>query len=153
MSRRADQKVLGYLGRALSLELSAVQLYTTQSCMAAVWGLAEPAERFAQEAREEMGHVERIIGRILALGAVPAASQLRPVGVGAELSELLQYDKDFENELIALYRDASEYCASQGFQDDRLFFRQLMGEEQEHANELDSWLAQVKGTGNGGARF
>lgn len=153
MSGQADQKVLGYLGRALSLELSAVQLYTTQSCMAAVWGLSEPAARFHQEAREEMGHVEQIIGRILALGAVPAASQLRPVGLGADLSELLQYDKAFENELIALYRDASDYCASQGFQDDRLLFQKLMGEEQEHASELESWLQQVKGTGNGGTRF
>ena len=38
----ADQRVLGYLGRALSLELSAVQLYTAQARLAESW----PTERF-----------------------------------------------------------------------------------------------------------
>jgi bacterioferritin (cytochrome b1) len=34
-------RVLGYLGRALSLELSAVQQYMTQASLVELWGLAE----------------------------------------------------------------------------------------------------------------
>ncbi|MEJ2509050.1 MAG: bacterioferritin, partial [Gammaproteobacteria bacterium] len=43
MHRSPDQRVLGYLGRALSLELSAVQQYSTQARLVAAWGLNEPA--------------------------------------------------------------------------------------------------------------
>ena len=59
---RADLRVLGYLGRALSLEFSAVQLYSTQARLVATWGLAEPAERLKNESREEMEHADRASG-------------------------------------------------------------------------------------------
>jgi len=50
LASNADQRVLGYLGRALSLELSAVQLYMTQARLVDTWGLAEVAEKFSAEA-------------------------------------------------------------------------------------------------------
>ena len=84
----ADQTVLGYLGRALSLELSAVQLYSTQAQLVDKWGLTEVAEKFRAESIEEMGHAERIIGRMLALGVAPNASQLRPVALGQSLQHV-----------------------------------------------------------------
>ena len=50
LSTSADLHVLGYLGRALSLELSAVQLYSTQARLAETWGLTEVAEELSKEA-------------------------------------------------------------------------------------------------------
>ena len=90
LTASADQRVLGYLGRALSLELSAVQMYTTQAKLVETWGLAEVAEKFRAEASEELGHAERIISRMLALGVAPNASQLRPVKLGTSLQQLLE---------------------------------------------------------------
>jgi len=140
----ADQRVLGYLGRALSLELSAVQLYSTQARLVASWGLAEPAERLRAEAREEMEHADRIIGRMLALGAAPNASQLRPAYLGKSLNDLLRYDHAFELELCRLYQDAGTYCARTGDHDGRLFFETLLEEEKLHGQELVQWLAQLE---------
>ncbi len=139
----ADQRVLGYLGRALSLEYSAVQLYSTQASLVKAWGLTEVAERLASEAREEMAHAERIISRMLALGVAPNASQLRPVRLGQSLRELLEYDHVFEKELVGLYSDATRYCATIGDQENRLFFESLLEEEQAHATELQAWLGQL----------
>ena len=140
---QTDQGVLGYLGRALSLELSAVQMYSTQARLVASWGLSEPAERLRHEATEEMGHAERIIGRMLALGAAPGASQLRPVQLGTDLLQLLQHNHAFELELVKLYSDATRYCARQGMHDDRLFFQTLMEEEQSHGEELLEWMRRL----------
>jgi len=140
----ADQRVLGYLGRALSLELSAVQLYSTQARLVAIWGLAEPAERLRNESREEMEHADRIIARMLSLGVAPNASQLRPVRLGNSLYELLQYDLAFENELISLYSDATQHCARVGDHDGRLFFETLLEEERGHGRELTRWIEQLK---------
>ena len=140
----ADQRVLGYLGRALSLELSAVQLYSTQAMLVASWGLADVAEKFRAESVEEMGHAERIISRMLALGVAPNASQLRPVCLGQTLMELLQHDHAFEKELVGLYGDAASYCSRSGDQDSRLFFEGLLGEEQAHAKELLQWMEKLQ---------
>jgi len=139
-----DEHVLGYLGRALSLELSAVQLYSTQAMLVTSWGLTEVADKLRVESREEMEHAERIIRRMLALGVAPNASQLRPVQLGRNLKELLQYDAKFENDLIGLYDNATHYCARIGDHDSRLFFEALLNEEREHAAELGQWLQELE---------
>ncbi|MFO7602728.1 MAG: ferritin-like domain-containing protein [Gammaproteobacteria bacterium] len=138
----ADQRVLGYLGRALSLELSAVQMYSTQARLVATWGLTEAAERLSTEASEEMAHADRIIARMIALGVAPNASQLRPVRLGHSLQELLQHNHAFENELIRLYTEATRHCASNGDHDNRVFFEILLAEEQAHAQHLVVWLKE-----------
>jgi bacterioferritin len=140
----ADTRVLGYLGRALSLELSAVQLYSTQAKLVAVWGLTEVAEKFGNEVKEEMGHADRIISRMLALGVAPNASQLRPVKLGQNLQQLLQYNLAFENELVTLYSEASAHCARVGDHDNRMFFDALLKEEQAHAYEWSQWLKELE---------
>lgn len=141
---KADQRVLGYLGRALSLELSAVQLYSTQAKLVAAWGLPEAAKRFSTEASEEMAHADRIIGRMLALSVAPNASQLRPPKLGSSLQELLLHNHAFENELIRLYTEATQHCARNGDHDNRLFFEELLAEEQGHASELARWLQEIE---------
>jgi len=139
-----DQRILGYLGRALSLELSAVQTYSTQARLVATWGLDGPAERLREEAHEELQHVERIIARMLALGAAPNGSQLRPALVGGDLLSLLQADYAFELELVGLYRDAARHGERIASRDDRVFFGALLAEEQAHAQELIEWIAALE---------
>lgn len=146
---KADTRVLGYLGRALSLELSAVQLYSTQARLLGAWGLAGASERMQKESREELGHAERIIARMLALGVAPNASQLRPVQLGQDLRELLQHDYVFENELVGLYDQATRHCARAGDHDNRLFFETLLNEEKAHAQELAQWIKELEQPGAG----
>ena len=140
---RADQRVLGYLGRALSLEFSAVQLYSTQARVVASWGLADAAEHLKHEAEEELQHTDRIIERMLAVGVAPSASQLRPVKLGQDLVEMLQINERFEQELIGLYHAAASYSARIGDHDGRLFFSALLEEERTHHKELEGWQARL----------
>lgn len=148
LASNADQRVLGYLGRALSLELSAVQLYMTQARLVDTWGLAEVAEKFSAEADEEKTHADRIISRMLALGVAPNASQLRPVRLGQSLQQLLEHDYAFEMELVGLYEDATRHCARAGDHDNRLLFEALLADEQHHAASLQRWLQQLQPAGN-----
>lgn len=143
-STKADLLILGYLGRALSLELSAVQMYSTQARLVETWGMTEVAGKLSMEAREEMGHAERIISRMLALGVAPNASQLRPVQLGKNLLDLLQSDYAFENELVGLYEKANRHCARIGDRDTRVFFEALLIEEQEHAANLAEWIQDLQ---------
>lgn len=144
LAARSDQKVLGYLGRALSLELSAVQQYSTQARLVASWGLNDAAASMRTEAEEELGHADRIIARMLATGVSPGSSQLRPVRLAGDLAGLLQLNRQFEAEVISLYQAAARHCAMAGDHDNRLFFEELLREEQQHHAELDNWLQRLQ---------
>jgi bacterioferritin len=140
---RIHPRTLGYLGRALSLELSAVQQYMTQASLVEAWGLSEAATRLREETVEEMQHAERIIQRMLALGVAPNASQLRPAGVARNLVDLLRQDAVLEAEIVALYQEAVTFCDRVGDQTNGDFFLGLLQEEAAHAQEIDNWLASL----------
>ena len=140
----ADQWVLGYLGRALSLEMTAVQQYATHAKLVSAWGLAEDASKLQEESLEEMGHVERIISRMLALGAAPNASMLRPVKLGSSLRDLLLADAELEKDLVELYGQAVHHCMKNADHDNRKFFEGLLREEQEHDVALTAWIKRLE---------
>jgi bacterioferritin len=138
-------RVLGYLGRALSLELTAVQQYMTQASLVEIWGDTESSQRFRAETVEEMQHAERIVARMLALGVAPAASQLRPVSVAADLIGLLEQNADLETLLIDHYDEASRFCQLIGDSENSAFFAALLEDERHHGEELSSWLQALGG--------
>jgi bacterioferritin len=127
----------------LSLEYSAVQQYMTQAALCEAWGLAEAADRFRHETVEEMRHAERIVKRMLGLGVAPNGSQLRPATVGRDLVTLLRQDAVLENEIVALYDEATRFCERVGDGENAAFFGQLLKEESEHAEEIGQWLASL----------
>lgn len=142
-----DQRILGYLGRALSLELSAVQTYSTQARLAAGWGFDGPAARLRKMAQEAVDRSDRVIARMLALGVAPAASQLRPAIVAGDLLGLLRADHEFERERAQLLGDATSHCAKSGNSDDRVFFGDLAGQQAEQLAQLAGWIAELAPTG------
>jgi bacterioferritin len=137
-------RVLGYLGRALSLELSAVQQYMTQASLVELWGDAAAGARFREETVEEMRHAEQLVQRMLALGVAPAASQLKPVGHARDLAGLLRLDAALEEELINHYAEAVRFCLLIGDSENEAFFRTLWTEEQHHGEELGAWLRSLQ---------
>lgn len=134
-------RVSGYLGRALSLELSAVQQYMTQACLAEQWGDLESAGRFRRETVEELQHAERIVQRMLQLGLAPGASQLKPISHAPDLEGLLRLDAVLEVDLIEHYAEAVRFCEAIADTDNRAFFAALWQEESDHGQELQEWLA------------
>lgn len=140
---KSDPQVLGYLGRALSLELSAVQQYLTLSRLLKLRGYDDLAERFQHEATEEMAHADRIIGRMLVLGAAPNASQLRPARLGESLPAVINSVKAMELEIVSFYQQAVEHCTRIDDFDNRLFFEQLLQEEKQHAGSFDDWQSML----------
>jgi len=139
-----DPKVLGFLGRALSLEMTAVQQYLTLSRLLKLRGFDEIADKFKHEAQEEMAHADRIIGRMLVLGVAPAATQLRSAQLGDSLPALINSAQALESEILSFYQQAVNHCAHINDFDNRLFFEQLLQEEREHVGALDDILAKLQ---------
>ena len=138
-----DPAILGFLGRALSFEFSAVQQYLSLSKLLEMRGMSEAGKRFRHEAEEEMEHAERIIARMLALGFAPNASQLRPVRADGSLVDLMRHAAELEHEIVALYSQAVNYCVRANDPENKLFFGTLLQEEQKHAGEIDAWRREL----------
>jgi bacterioferritin len=140
-----DPRILGYLGRALSLEYTAVQQYMTQAGLCDAWGLPEAGDRFRHESVEEMQHAQRIIERMLLLGVAPNASKLEAVALASDLAGLLQRDAALEARIVALYDEATRYCRSVRDLDNAGFFESLLTEEVRHAGEIHAWISSHDG--------
>ena len=140
-------RVLGYLGRALSLELSAVQQYMTHASLVELWGDPESAARFRQETVEEMQHAERLVQHMLSVGVAPAASQLRPVTHAPDLVGLLRLNSVLETDLIDHYGQAVRFCVLIGDSNNGAIFRSLWEDEQRHGEELSAWIQSVSSHG------
>jgi bacterioferritin len=138
-------KVLALLGRALSLELSAVQQYMTQASLVQLWGDGDSADRFRQETVEEMQHAERIVQQMLLHGAAPGASQLQPVTHAPDLIGLLEQNAVLEQRLVDHYADAVRVCSLLADTSNETFFQALLEEEQHHGQELQQWLESLGG--------
>jgi len=145
MKLQGSVRVIGYLGRALSYELSAVQQYMSHAVLCESWQLPEAIQHWRQEAAEELAHAERIIQHMVALGVAPNASQLRPVKAGRNLAELVAHNLQLERDIVALYGDAVMTCLRSGDQQNAGFFQQLLDEERQHEQELKNWYGSLSG--------
>lgn len=137
-------RVLADLGRALSLELTAVQQYLTQAVLVELWGDSVSADRFRRETVEEMQHAERIVKRMIGLGVAPGASQVQPAQHATSLAELLLLNQDLERRLVTHYGEAMELCQRIGDVENQAFFHDLWLEERQHGEALDAWLTSLE---------
>ncbi len=139
-STMANSQILGYLGRALSLEFSAGQHYLAQASLAKFRQEAQFAEGFITLANEEFQHANLITDRMVAQGALPAGTVLRPASQAYNISEALRTCEEREITLINLYAEASQYCANFGAQEDQALFTRLLDEEQTQLARIQTWL-------------
>ncbi|MCR2831658.1 MAG: ferritin-like domain-containing protein [Acidithiobacillus ferrooxidans] len=135
-----DPRMMGYLTRALSSEMAAVQQYLTQASLTAMWQLGTPSSRFRRDAEEELGHAQRLIERMLVLGIPSNGTQLPPIRLGRSLEEMLLIDRELEIEVIRLYEEAANYCARVRAAETQTLFADLLQEELGHLRDLDGML-------------
>ena len=141
---RADPRLSGYLSRALSHEMAAVQQYLLQAKLVGLWGLAGQSSRFREDVNEELVHAERLMERMLILGIPCNATQLPPIRPGRTLEEMLHIDRDIEIDAIRLYQEAAAYCERRRDGETLLLMRSILDDELAHLEELDKQLATLR---------
>jgi bacterioferritin len=138
----ANSQILGYLGRALSLEFSAGQHYLAQASLSKFRNETNYAEGFITLANEEFQHANLITDRMVAQGALPAGSVLRPATPSNNVIEALRSCEEREVALIQLYSEAAQYCANFGANEDHALFTRLLEEEQAQLARVNSWIEE-----------
>ncbi|MGG7054492.1 ferritin-like domain-containing protein [Nitrosomonas sp. ANs5] len=132
-----DSRTLGWLTRALTHEMSAVQQYLAQSVLARLWGDIALAEKLRHEAAEEMEHAERLMERLIQLGVAPSATNLAPVRLGRSRDVLLAVDRALEVDAVHLYQDALAHAQRMHDTDTAALLESILREEIAHVHEID----------------
>jgi bacterioferritin len=144
---KGDARVIEYLNKALRHELTAVNQYWLHHRMLDDWGFARLAAKEREESIEEMRHADRIVARILFLEGFPNMQTLDPLRIGENLKEVIEADLAGEYSARALYKEAREVTLATGDYVTMRLFEDLMGDEEDHIDYLETQLGLIEQIG------
>ena len=140
---KGDDKVIEYLNKALTNELTAINQYWLHYRVLDNWGIYKLAEYERKESIEEMVHADRLADRILFLDGLPNFQALHKLKVGESVREILEADLALEMEAIPLLREAAEYCQEvRDFTSGQLF-EDILRNEEEHVDFLEKQFDMI----------
>jgi bacterioferritin len=140
---KGDTKVIEYLNRGLRSELTAVNQYWIHYRLLDNWGYRDLAKKWRKESIEEMQHADKFTVRIIFLEGFPNMQVIDPLHIGQTVKEVLESDLKSEYDARALYQEAATYCHSVQDYVSRDLFEELMADEEEHIDFLETQLDLV----------
>ncbi|ACU53096.1 Ferritin Dps family protein [Acidimicrobium ferrooxidans DSM 10331] len=139
-----DHRLAGFVVRALRAEIIAVEHYLAQASLVELWGYPALADRFSNDARDELDHQHRILRHAVSVGIAPRAIDLPPLRFGRSVEELVMMDRAFELDVVRLYGEAVDYCGRMGPASSLELFAGLYGEEVEHLASIDALIVEIR---------
>ncbi len=144
---KGDAKVIEYLNKVLYNELVAINQYFLHSRMYKDWGLKELADYEYHESIDEMKHAEKLTDRILFLEGIPNYQDLGKLMIGENTKEMLECDLKLEMIAIPDLRDAIEYCEKVRDYVSRDLFQEILDNEEEHVDWIETQLGLIDKVG------
>jgi len=137
---KGDKKVITYLNKALTNELTAINQYFLHSRMFNNWGLNELGKHEYEESVDEMKHADKLIERILFLEGLPNLQNLGKLKIGETVTEVIKCDLALEMEAVPLLKEAIAYCEKVPDYISRELFEDILESEEEHIDWLETQL-------------
>ena len=137
---KGDDKVIGYLNKALYNELTSINQYFLHAKMLKNWGLHALAAHEQHESIDEMKHADALAERILFLEGLPNFQALGKLRIGEGPRETLECDLATEQEALPLLREAVAHADAVGDYVSRQLLVKILDSEEEHVDWLETQL-------------
>ena len=144
---QGDPKVIEYLNGVLKNELTAINQYFCHAKMFENWGLKELHEAVYKESIDEMKHADNVTDRILFLDGLPNLQDIGRLRIGEDTKEILECDLALEMDAIPYLREAIKYSESEKDYVSRDLFQDILEDEEEHVDWLETQLDLIKRIG------
>ena len=144
---KGDSKVIDYLNKVLTNELTAINQYFLHARMFRNWGLKKLDEYEYHESLDEMKHADKLVNRVLFLEGLPNLQQLGKLMIGESVPEALKCDLDLEVRALPILREAIAHCESVSDYASRELLEDILDSEEEHVDWLETQLGLIEKVG------
>jgi bacterioferritin len=144
---QAKEGVLERLNTILTNELTAINQYFIHAEMCKNWGYDQLYHGLYEFSISEMKDAQQLIEHILYLEGVPNLQRLGTIEVGENVPEDLRLDVALEQAAVATYTEAIAHCAEVGDYTTRGILEDMVREEEEHVDWLETQLETIQQIG------
>ena len=144
---QGDTRVLEFLNEQLTAELTAINQYFLHAKMQENWGLTTLAKHTRAESIDEMRHAEVLTDRVLFLEGLPNYQRLFALRIGETVKEMFDADLLVEMEAVDRLRRGIEYMRSIGDVTSANIFEDILSDEEEHIDYLETQLDLISQLG------
>ena len=144
---KSNDKLMQTLNGLLAGELTAINQYVVHAEMAENWGYGKLKKSVGARSMTEMKHAEKLIERILFLEGTPIVGELNKIHIGADVPQQCANDLASEMTTVANYNSAVKLAADVGDNATREILEGILKDEDDHVNEIEEKLDQIKQMG------
>lgn len=146
---KGNTQVIKALQQSLTDELTAIHQYYLHAKVYEDRGLTQLQAPQMEAAKDEMRHADRLIARILFLEGMPDVGVIGKVKVARTTEQMMRNDLAQEHAGIANYKKALAAAVKDGDSGTEQLVRELVVNEEEHVDWLETQLSLIKSLGLG----